>query len=338
MASLPEITERIKKTKQSWLVTGCAGFIGSHLVEFLLRSNQRVVGVDNFLTGSRENISYLQSLPNSEAFSFIEGDITNFELCEKATKGIDFVLHQAALGSVPRSVKAPLPSHDNNVTGTINVFHAAIENKVKKLVFASSSSVYGDDPNLPKVEEQIGKVLSPYAATKKICEVYAEAFSQVYDFKFVGLRYFNVFGPRQNPQGPYAAVIPLWISKLLANESTFINGDGKTSRDFTFIDNVIAVNILSAISDSESSNNIILNVACGKGVDLTSLHSSIKTHLETIKEIKIEDKLEFRDFRAGDIRHSLANIEKAKNAIGYKPLVNIDDGLRKTVEWYLNQT
>lgn len=298
----------------------------------LIKSNQKVIGLDNFSTGLKSNIDFIKSEDENNNFDFIEGDVSNIQTCLNATKNIDFILHQAALGSVPRSIKEPLASHNSNVTGTINIFNAAVQNCVKKVVYASSSSVYGDDPNLPKEEELVGKVLSPYAATKKICETYADAFNNAYNIDIIGLRYFNVFGPRQNPNGPYAAVIPLWISNILNGIESYINGDGTTSRDFTYIDNIVDLNLKAALS--EQHKNSIFNGACGNKTTLVELYNLILEATQVKSGKSIELPIKFREFRAGDIKHSLARIDWAKNQLNYKVSTEVKKGIQKTVDWY----
>lgn len=319
--------------KHKWLVTGCAGFIGSHLVEYLLEKNQSVIGVDNLATGFQKNIDDAVSSIENPDFEFIKVDISKKEIFDSLKNhDFDYILHQGALGSVPRSIKDPLNTHQSNVDGFIHMLEIAREKNVKKFVYASSSSVYGDHPDLPKEEEKVGDVLSPYAATKKINEVYAGVYAETYGLKSVGLRYFNVFGKRQDPDGAYAAVIPKWIASFLKNEKIYINGDGETSRDFCYIKNVIQANINSALSDTQGHE--VLNVAC---------HA--KTSLNELKDLLIEflnkeghetsSEIEYRDFRAGDVRHSLANIEKAKSLIGYEPTHTIREGLKEAIAWYI---
>tara|TARA_B100001971_G_scaffold129103_1_gene119089 strand:+ start:144608 stop:145633 length:1026 start_codon:yes stop_codon:yes gene_type:complete len=312
-----------------WLVTGCAGFIGSHLTEFLLKNNQIVTGLDNFLTGFQENLDeVISNLDNSQKnnFTFIEGDITSFETCSNVTKDIDFILHQAALGSVPRSIDLPIDSHSNNVTGFINILKAAVDNNVKHLVYASSSSVYGDHPQLPKVESEIGNLLSPYAATKRMNELYADVFNKVYNLHITGLRYFNVFGPRQNPKGAYAAVIPRWIEKIQNSETIEIYGDGENSRDFCYIENAVDANIKAAFSNS--STHEVYNIALNDKTTLNELYQKIASLME--KEVTPK----YTAPREGDILHSHANIDKAKTNLNYEPKIKIDKGLEKTINWF----
>ena len=301
---------------KKWLVTGCAGFIGSHLVENLLKLNQEVWGLDNFSNGFKRNIDIVLSRVSEaqkENFTFFEGDIRELEVCLSVTKNVDFVLHQAALGSVPRSISKPIDSHDSNVNGALNIFWASHLNKVQSVVYASSSSVYGDSPHLPKVEDSIGKPLSPYAGTKLMNEVHADIFSKTYRLPVRGLRYFNVFGPRQNPDGAYAAVIPRWINQLLKETRPTIFGDGKTSRDFCFIENVVEANLLAAISPFDEELHQVFNVALSNQTTLTELFNLIRERLVELEVASELNKPHYEDFRAGDVRHSLADITKAKN-------------------------
>ena len=308
-----------------FLVTGGAGFIGSNLVEYLLAHGAGKVRVlDNFSTGSMNNIREYLDHP---AFELMEGDIRDLKTCQQAVKGIDYVSHQAALGSVPRSIDDPITSNEVNVSGFLNMLVAAQKSAVKKMVYAASSSTYGDSPDLPKVENKIGNPLSPYAITKFVNELYAGIFSSQYGFHTIGLRYFNVFGPRQNPQGPYAAVIPLFITAALKNESTFINGDGETSRDFTFVENAVQANIRALLSIGIDEHQVV-NIAFGERTTLNQLWNDITSM------VGINKKPNYRDFRAGDVRHSLASINKAKELIGYQPIISVRDGLKMSVEWY----
>jgi UDP-N-acetylglucosamine 4-epimerase len=308
-----------------FLITGGAGFIGSHIVQYLLAYGAgKVRVIDNLSTGSLENI---REFLNHPSFELIEGDIRDFSTCQQAVKGIDYVSHQAALGSVPRSIDDPITSNEVNVSGFLNMLVAAQRTGVKKLVYAASSSTYGDSPDLPKVEEKIGNPLSPYAITKFVNELYARVFSTQYGFHTIGLRYFNVFGPRQNPQGPYAAVIPLFISAALKNESPFINGDGESSRDFTFVENAVQANIRALLSSSIMQHEVV-NIAFGQRTTLNQLWNDICSMLA------IDIQPSYRDFRQGDVKHSLALITKAKTLIGYEPRVSVKEGLKLTVDWY----
>jgi UDP-N-acetylglucosamine 4-epimerase len=313
-----------------WLITGVAGFIGSHLLSQLLELNQKVIGIDNFATGSQENLAAVQKNVSQEKwqnFTFIEGDICDRELCRKITQDIDYVLHQAALASVPRSINNPMDTHDVNVTGFLNILNACRESsQVKRLVYASSSSVYGDHPKLPKIEAEIGQPVSPYAANKFMNEVYANTFSRCYEMTLVGLRYFNVFGPRQNPNGPYAAVIPLWLDAILNNKPVYINGDGETSRDFCNVVNVVQANILSAVADLPIGN-FIYNVAAGERTTLNELYKLIQENIAVFYPEALTYKPSYRDFRAGDVRHSLADISKITQGIGYQPQVMVKQGI-----------
>lgn len=322
----------IEKKQATWLVTGAAGFIGSHLVEKLLSLNQKVIGLDNFSTGHKRNVVPFKENSRFQAhYEFVEGDVCERKLCQSLTKKVDFVLHQAALGSVPRSIAEPLESHRSNVDGFIEILKASTENKVKKIVFASSSSIYGDHPRLPKIESEIGSPLSPYAATKLIDEIYASVFHKVYKTPVVGLRYFNVFGPRQDPNGPYAAVIPLWISSMVAGQPVFINGDGKYSRDFCFVDNVVQANLLAAQSRDLTSGQFY-NIAYGEQTNLLELYALIKKSLSELNpQLQISD-VKHRDSREGDIPHSLADISKAQRDLGYSPQVRVGEGISKTVK------
>ena len=308
-----------------FLVTGGAGFIGSNIVEYLLKFNAGKVRVlDNFSTGSINNIRQFLDNP---AFELIEGDIRDLVTCQRAVEGIDYVSHQAALGSVPRSIDDPITSNEVNVSGFLNMLVAAQKSGVRKMVYAASSSTYGDSPDLPKVESKIGNPLSPYAITKYVNELYASVFSRQYSFHTIGLRYFNVFGPRQNPQGPYAAVIPLFITAALKHDSTYINGDGETSRDFTFVENAVQANIKALLSTGIDEHQVI-NIAFGERTTLNQLWENITGLLGT------EIKPKYRDFRAGDVKHSLASIDKARDLIGYEPKVSVKDGLKTSVDWY----
>jgi UDP-N-acetylglucosamine/UDP-N-acetylgalactosamine 4-epimerase len=314
-----------------FLVSGGAGFIGSNLCEQLIKLGHTVVCLDNFSTGKRENIIDLTINPN---FTLIEGDIRNYDDCVKAVSGTVVVLHQAALGSVPRSIKDPMTSTDVNIGGFVKILHAAKEAGVKRFVYAASSSTYGDHPGLPKVEDTIGKPLSPYAITKYANELFAENFSKIYGIETIGLRYFNVFGRRQDPNGAYAAVIPLFVKKLINHEAPIINGDGTHSRDFTYIDNVVQINLLAATTQNAEAINQVYNVACGENNNLNQLVDYLKEYLSGfdsgIKEINALHGSE----RAGDVKHSLASIEKAEKLLGYKPSHLFKDGLKEAVEWY----
>ena len=315
------------------LVTGGAGFIGSNLCEALLSNGNRVTCLDNFATGKRENIANLQ--PNKN-FTLIEGDIRNLEDCHKACAGVDYVLHQAALGSVPRSINDPITSNDVNVSGFLNMLVAARDSKVKRFTFAASSSTYGDSTNMPKVEDVIGKPLSPYAITKYVNELYADIFSKTYGLETIGLRYFNVFGRKQDPNGAYAAVIPKFVMQLMQYESPVINGDGSFSRDFTYIDNVIEMNIRSMIIDNREAINTVYNVAYGERTDLNELVGLLKQYLSEFDKKISNVNVVYGPTRQGDVPHSLASIEKAKKLLGYDPKYDIKKGLKEAVSWYWN--
>lgn len=309
------------------LVTGGGGFIGSNLVEKLLQDKrvELVRVLDNLSTGSFENIKEFTANP---IFEFIEGDIRDYKICEKVCSGIDIISHQAALGSVPRSIKDPLTTNEVNIGGTLNIFLAAKEKKIKRVVYAASSSTYGDYPGLPKTEDKIGHPLSPYAVTKYVNELYANVFARIYNMEMIGLRYFNIFGPKQSPNGPYAAVIPLFIQALLENRSPTINGDGSHSRDFTYIDNAVRANILSLFTENKNAVNQAYNIACGEQTSLKQLFDSLKKISASNLEVKYGEE------RMGDVKHSLADISKAKELLGYNVEVGIDEGLEKTFYWY----
>ena len=313
-------------SQYSFLVTGGAGFIGSHLAEYLLKHNaKKVLVLDNMVNGKQSNLDVLKAYP---AFEFIEGDIRNAETCQQACRGIDFVSHQAALGSVPRSILEPVYFNDVNVNGFVNMLKAAVDNKVKQFVYASSSSVYGDEPTLPKIEERIGNCLSPYAATKKTNELYAQVFADVYGLKVLGFRYFNIFGPRQDPDGAYAAVIPLFVKGMMKNTPVYINGDGGQTRDFTFVDNAVQVNVKAMLTDNAEAANKVYNVAVGENFSVNYLFEACKNQLQS-NATPIH-----RDERAGDIRNSLADISLAKNLLGYEPSKKFEAGLVETIEFF----
>jgi len=334
-----KIKEELIQKPKTWLVTGCAGFIGSNLVEALLSLNQKVLGLDNFATGHQYNLDHIEKSVSKEQwenFSFTKGDISDYETCINATKGVDVVLNQAALGSVPRSIDNPVISNNSNVTGFLNMLTASKENGVKRFVYASSSSVYGDSAELPKVESRTGNLLSPYAVTKYVNELYMGVFYKCYGFESIGLRYFNVFGKRQDPNGAYAAVMPKWISAMLNGEDVFINGDGETSRDFTYIDNIVQANIMAGVTTNKEAFAKAYNTAAGGRETLNNLYSAISNGLkEKLPELKVQEPI-YRDFRAGDIRHSNANIDQAKELLGYEPTHNLEQGLKESLEWYIN--
>ena len=326
------IRESLQSKKSVWLVTGAAGFIGSHLVEELLTLNQEVIGIDNFLTGKKINLDLIKiAQPKNfkNNFSFYEIDITNADQLNELPK-IDYVLHQAALGSVPRSIENPIDTNHNNVTGFLNMLVFAKNQNIEKFIYASSSSVYGDHPELPKIEDQTGNLLSPYALSKKVNEQYAAVFSRVYKIKTVGLRYFNVFGPRQDPNGQYAAVIPKWINATLQNKPIIINGDGSTSRDFCYIKNVIQANILAALGDMPDKNAGIYNISCGGQTTLNELAKFIQDEVALyVKNLKSE--ILYQDFRKGDIKHSIADISMASKFLGYDPEYDFESGMKETI-------
>lgn len=337
MTSFGERKDELRAAPKTWLVTGVAGFIGSNLLEALLKLDQRVVGLDNFATGKANNLEQVQSLVSSAQwanFSFIEGSISDSGVCRRSCTGVDYVLHQAALGSVPRSIEEPLATHQANVTGFLEMLDAARVAGVKRFVYASSSSVYGDHPGLPKVEDQLGQMLSPYAASKLINEVYAQAYDKSYGFGSIGLRYFNVFGPRQDPNGAYAAVIPKWIDALLRRQPVQINGDGETSRDFCFVDNVVQANLLAATTGNPAALNQAYNVAVGERTTLNQLFQALQNGLRKINPSLPEVKPVYQDFRAGDVRHSLADISKAQRLLGYEPIQRVEEGLALAMSWY----
>lgn len=329
----------LQSQPKRWLVTGAAGFIGSHLVETLLKLNQEVVCFDNYSTGHQSNLDEVQnSLPGIDPsrLQIIDGDLADYEACLEATKGADLILHQGALGSVPRSIEDPITSHRSNTTGTLNLFTAAKEAGIKRIVYASSSSVYGDEPGLPKVEEKTGNLLSPYAATKAVAEEYANAFSRAYGMEFAGLRYFNVFGPRQDPNGPYAAVIPIWVKAMIKGDPVTIYGDGETSRDFTYVANVVQANLLAATVPELADPSRVFNCAIGGQTSLNELFEEVRKALSVIRpDLEIDDPV-YGDFRPGDIRHSLADFSRAKDELGFTPSHGLEDGLALAMQWYVD--
>jgi len=333
-------TFRLPNDGKPWLVTGVAGFIGSNLLEALLKSNQHVVGLDNFATGHRKNLDQVRAAVSPaqwSRFQFLRGDIRRLQDCRRALQGVHLVLHQAALGSVPRSVDDPLASHASNVTGFINMLVAARDARVARFVYASSSSVYGDDNHLPKLEKRVGLPVSPYAATKAMNETYAAVFARCYKIQTIGLRYFNVFGPRQDPDGPYAAVIPRWIAAMIRRQPVLVNGDGKTSRDFCYVANVVQANLRAATATRLDAVNQVYNVAVGERTSLNELWRLLRDrllprfpHLKNFKPV-------YRDFRAGDVRHTLADIAKARRLLGYRPSHGFAQGLDEALDWYVAQ-
>lgn len=318
-------------TGKKVLVTGGAGFIGSNIIEKILQQNNEVICLDNFSTGKRENIDPFLS---NFSFKLIEGDIRDMDSCRKAVEGVNIVLHQAALGSVPRSINDPVTTNDVNIGGFLNMLVAARDADVKRIVYAASSSTYGDSKEMPKVEENIGKPLSPYAITKYVDELYADVFARLYEMEIIGLRYFNVFGPRQDPDGAYAAVIPKFVSALIANESPVVNGDGSFSRDFTYVANVVKANELAATADDLQSVNEVYNVACGERTSLNELLDYLKKLLSQYDSEINNVKITYGPTRSGDVPHSLASVDKASRLLGYQPEYRVSDGLKEAIQWY----
>jgi len=339
MSAFEETKLKLTKSPKTWLITGVAGFIGSNLLEALLKLNQQIVGLDNFATGHQKNLGEVQSLVSPDQwanFTFIKGDIRDFDTCQSAVKGVDYILHQAALGSVPRSISDPILTNSANITGFLNMLTAAKDEQVKSFTYAASSSTYGDHPALPKVEETIGSPLSPYAVTKLVNELYADVFFKTYQFKTIGLRYFNVFGQRQDPNGAYAAVIPKWTAAMIQQDEVFMNGDGETSRDFCFIENVIQMNVLAATA-GEDVKNEVYNVAVGGRTTLNELYAAISNALKG-NGVDVIGKPTYRDFRAGDVRHSQADISKASDMLSYHPKFHIKEGIELSMPWYIKQS
>ena len=331
---------QLRDKPQTWLITGVAGFIGSHLLETLLGLGQRVVGLDNFATGHRHNLDEVRALVGEAAwarFNFIEGDIRNLADCQRACAGVDRVLHQAALGSVPRSIADPITTNAANVTGFLNMLVAARDAQVQRFVYAASSSTYGDHPGLPKVEATIGKPLSPYAVTKLVNELYADVFARTYGLPSIGLRYFNVFGPRQDPNGAYAAVIPKWAAAMLASEPVLINGDGETSRDFCYVANAVQANLLAATVADAAAVNQVYNVAVGDQTTLKALHGLLSQALAVVRPGMAAAAPEHRPFRTGDVRHSRADVGKALALLGYRPSHDIRAGLAEAAAWFVSR-
>jgi len=343
MSTYTATCEKLKSSPKKWLITGVAGFIGSNLLETLLKLDQQVCGLDNFSTGFQSNLDQVRDLVGKERwenFTFYEGDIRDLAACQQAVEGVDFVLHQAALGSVPRSIADPILTHQSNIDGFLNMLVAARDKGVKRFVYAASSSTYGDHPALPKQEDNIGKPLSPYAVTKYVNELYANVFGDSYGTESIGLRYFNVFGPRQDPKGAYAAVIPLWIGQLMKQTACKINGDGETSRDFCFIDNTVQANILAATTEEKEAVNQIYNVAVGERTTLNQLFAMIRDQLADMKPDIKQLEADYVDFRQGDVRHSQADISKISNLLGYQASHSMQEGLKETTAWFyknLNQ-
>ena len=342
MTKYEKLQNYLLNNQSTWLITGVAGFIGSNLLEKLLILNQKVVGLDNFDTGFQHNLD--QAIEDAEKFTgkslssnfiFINGDIRELSDCKKACSGVDYVLHQAALGSVPRSIEDPINTNRANIDGFLNMIVVCKDADIKRFVYAASSSTYGDHPDLPKVEDKIGNPLSPYAVTKLVNELYARVFSKTYGFKAIGLRYFNIFGKRQNPNGSYAAVIPKWASAIINKEDVFINGDGETSRDFCYIDNAVQMNLLAATSEDEISTDQIYNVALNDRTSLNKLYQMIEEGIARRTEVLEKQRPIYRDFRPGDVVHSQADISKAKELLGYEPRYKISDGMDEVIDWYI---
>jgi len=341
LSTYDDLLQRLKNEQHTWLITGVAGFIGSNLLETLLKLNQKVIGLDNFSTGYQKNLDEVQSLVSKEqwsSFSFIKGDIRNLEDCQLACSGVEFVLHQAALGSVPRSIEDPINANSVNISGFLNMLVAGRDAMIKRFVYAASSSTYGDHTDLPKVEDRIGKPLSPYAVTKFVNELYADVFARTYGLESIGLRYFNVFGRRQDPNGAYAAVIPKWVTTMIQGQQIYINGDGETSRDFCYVANAVQANLLAANVKELTSSSQVFNVAVGDRTTLNELFSLLydclkgECHLTSITTAP-----KFREFRAGDVRHSQANINKAREVLGYSPAYKLRAGISQAMPWYIQQ-
>jgi len=344
MTTYEQLQEHLKNNQSTWLVTGVAGFIGSNLLEKLLILNQKVVGLDNFDTGFQHNIDQAIQDANkvtgkdlNSNFKFINGDIRELSDCKEACSGVDYVLHQAALGSVPRSIENPINTNRANIDGFLNMLVASKDANVKRFVYAASSSTYGDHPDLPKVEDKIGNPLSPYAVTKVVNELYASVFAKTYGFKTIGLRYFNIFGKRQNPNGAYAAVIPKWVAAILNKEDVFINGDGETSRDFCYIDNTVQMNLLAATTDNDDATDQVYNVALNDRTSLNKLYQMIEERLIQRTEGLEKKEPVYRDFREGDVRHSQANIDKAQKLLNYQPRHMISEGMNEAMDWYVGR-
>lgn len=339
MSEYKERQEHLQQHPATWLVTGAAGFIGSNLLETLLVMGQRVVGLDSFVTGHRHNLEEVRDRVGPAAWrncNFLQGDIRNEKTCREACTGVDYVLHQAALGSVPRSIEDPLTTNEANITGFLNILIASRDAGVRRFVYAASSSTYGDHPDLPKIEARIGNPLSPYAVTKLVNELYAAVFARTYGFATIGMRYFNIFGQRQDPQGAYAAVIPRWFAALLKGDPVYINGDGETSRDFCFIDNCVQANLLAATASDEAADQVY-NVAFGERASLNDLFALIQERVAERVPAAAQAEPVYRDFRAGDVRHSLADISKAAKLLDYSPEYSLRDGLDKAAAWYIRK-
>lgn len=340
MSAYENCLQQLKNQPQHWLITGVAGFIGSNLLQTLLENGQNVVGLDNFSTGYQRNLDEVEQIVGPtvwQRFKLIRGDIVDLDTCQHACQGINYVLHNAALGSVPRSINDPLTTHDSNINGTLNMLIAARDTHVKRFIYAASSSTYGDHPGLPKVEDQIGKPLSPYAVTKYVNELYADVFGRCYGLETIGLRYFNVFGARQDPEGAYAAVIPSWLKALLTKTQLIINGDGETSRDFCYVKNVVQINLLAATSTNPQSINQIYNVAVGDRTTLNELLSLLRNALKNSYPEVTQTLPQYGEFRAGDVRHSQASIAKAQTLLGYQPTYTVQQGINEAIAWYITQ-
>lgn len=339
MTRFQKIRQHLSQHQYYWLVTGVAGFIGSNLLEGLLKLNQKIIGLDNFSTGYQHNLDQVRESVEPELwrnFKFVQGDIRNLDECRAVCRNVDFILHQAALGSVPRSIDDPILTNENNVSGFLNMLVAARDAKVRRFVYAASSSTYGDHPDLPKVESVIGNPLSPYAVTKYVNELYADVFARCYAMESIGLRYFNVFGPRQDPHGAYAAVIPLWIFALIKDKPLYINGDGETSRDFCYVDNVVQANLLAALTTDEAAINQVYNVALNERTSLNQLYTMMHALLIGKFPHLKSHQPQYVDFREGDVRHSQADISKAHNLLGFEPVYAIQEGLEAAMQWYVD--
>ena len=343
MTKYDQLQEYLINNQSKWLVTGVAGFIGSNLLEKLLILNQKVIGLDNFENGFQDNIDHAIEDANnivgkdvSNNFRFINGDIRDLTDCKKACDGVNYVLHQAAIGSVPRSIEDPINTNSANIDGFLNMLLAGRDANVKRFVYAASSSSYGDSTDLPKIEHMTGNPLSPYAVTKLVNELYADVFAKNYNFETIGLRYFNIFGKRQDPNGAYAAVIPKWVDSILNKKDVYINGDGKTSRDFCYIDNAVQINLLAATTQNEEALNEVYNVALNDRTSLNELYQMIEERLvQSIQGLEKKKPI-YREFRSGDVRHSQASIEKAKELLDYQPKYRISEGMDKVIDWYVN--
>ena len=336
-----QLQKDLVNSPKTWLVTGVAGFIGSNLLEALLNLNQTVTGLDNLETGHLHNLEQVQALVTPQQwqnFTFVKGDIRDQDTCHQACQNVDYILHQAALGSVPRSLEDPVTTNQSNIDGFLHMLVAARDAKVKRFVYAASSSTYGDHPDLPKVEDKIGKPLSPYAVTKLVNELYADVFARSYGLSVIGLRYFNIFGPRQDPEGAYAAVIPKWIAAMIDGDAVYINGDGETSRDFCYVKNAVQANLLAATASHPEAENQVYNVALGDRISLNELFENLRTNLLGHHPHLEEFRPAYREFRAGDVRHSQADISKAKTLLGYAPTHKVREGLAEVMEWYLNRS